>query len=102
MEIPFHKEVVIDTGEIALQGELAIPQDAVAIIIFSHGSGSSRFSERNRMVARYLQERKFGTLLFDLLTVAEDRDQYKRFDIDLLTKRLAGAAEWLERFPVTK
>ncbi|MBK7123905.1 MAG: dienelactone hydrolase family protein [Chitinophagaceae bacterium] len=102
MEIPFHKEVVIDTGEIALQGELAIPQDAMAIIIFSHGSGSSRFSERNRMVARYLQERKFGTLLFDLLTVAEDRDQYKRFDIDLLTKRLAGAAEWLERFPVTK
>lgn len=102
MQMRFHKEVVIDAGEISLQGELSIPQDAVAIIIFSHGSGSSRFSERNRMVARYLQEKKFGTLLFDLLTAAEDRDHYKRFDIDLLTKRLTGAAEWLERLPATK
>jgi dienelactone hydrolase len=102
MEVWYHKEVVIDAGGILLQGDLSIPKDAVAIIIFSHGSGSSRFSERNRKVARYLQERKFGTLLFDLLTAAEDVDHYKRFDIDLLTKRLAGAAEWLEKFPAAK
>jgi len=102
MEMQFHKEVVIDAGEIVLQGELVIPPDAGAIIIFSHGSGSSRFSERNRKVARYLQENKFGTLLFDLLTAAEDRDHYKRFDIELLTNRLAGAAEWLERLPAAR
>ena len=85
-----------------MKGELFIPLKAKVIIIFSHGSGSSRFSKRNQMVAKYLHEKNFGTLLFDLLTEEEDKHYYNRFDIDLLTKRLAGATEWLERLPAAK
>jgi len=71
-------------------------------MIFSHGSGSSRFSKRNQMVAKYLHQKNFGTLLFDLLTEEEDTQYHNRFDIDLLTKRLVGATEWLERLPAAK
>jgi alpha/beta superfamily hydrolase len=99
MDLRFHKEVNIPIGNVTLKGELRIPQKATAIIIFSHGSGSSRFSKRNQMVAKYLNEKDFGTLLFDLLTEEEDVDHSVRFDIGLLTKRLAGATEWLEKFP---
>jgi pimeloyl-ACP methyl ester carboxylesterase len=81
---------------------LVIPSDTKGIIIFSHGSGSSRFSKRNRQVAGYLEKNNFGTLLFDLLTVNEDQVYSNRFDIDLLAKRLAGATEWLEKYPVAK
>jgi len=81
---------------------LIIPLKATAIILFSHGSGSSRFSKRNQAVANYLHQRNFGTLLLDLLTTEEDRDYINRFDIDLLTKRLAGATAWLEGFPAAK
>ena len=96
MDLRFHKEVSIPVGKVTVQGELIIPLKAKAIIIFSHGSGSSRFSKRNQMLAKYLNERNFGTLLFDLLTAEEDQHYQNRFDIDLLTKRLAGATEWLE------
>ncbi len=89
------KEVAIPAGKAILNGTLTIPQNAEALIIFSHGSGSSRLSPRNTKVARHLHERKFGTLLFDLLTPAEDRHYENRFDIDLLTKRLINATEWL-------
>jgi len=99
MYLRFHKDVSIPAGKVILQGELIIPLKAKAIIIFSHGSGSSRFSKRNQVVAQYLHERNFGTLLFDLLTEEEDRDYANRFDIDILTKRLAGATEWLEKLP---
>ena len=98
----FHKEVSIPVGKVTVQGELIIPLKAKAIIIFSHGSGSSRFSKRNQMVAKYLNEKNFGTLLFDLLTEEEDQHYQNRFNIDLLTKRLAGATEWLEEFPAAK
>lgn len=101
MDLRFHKEVSIPVGKVSVQGELIIPLKAKAIIIFSHGSGSSRFSKRNQMVAKYLNEKNFGTLLFDLLT-EEDQHYQNRFNIDLLTKRLAGATEWLEEFPAAK
>lgn len=102
MDIRFHKEVGIPVGKIMLKGELFIPLKAKAIIIFSHGSGSSRFSKRNQMVAKYLHEKYFGTLLFDLLTEEEDQHYHNRFDIDLLTKRLTDATEWMERLPAAK
>lgn len=103
MKFSFHKEVSITSGEnVTLQGLLTIPENSRAIIIFSHGSGSSRFSTRNRQVAEYLNEKGFGTLLFDLLTTEEDRYYYYRFNIELLTKRLANATGWLEKFPAAK
>jgi putative phosphoribosyl transferase len=91
----------IDTGDAALQGDVALPPDARGIVLFAHGSGSSRFSTRNRYVANHLVEGGLGTLLFDLLTAEEDerdrRDASLRFDIDLLARRLAGATRWLVR-----
>jgi alpha/beta superfamily hydrolase len=102
MDIRFHKQVSIPVSNVILKGELYIPSKAKAIIVFSHGSGSSRLSKRNQMVAKYLQEKNFGTLLFDLLTEQEDLHYHNRFDINLLTKRLAGATEWLERLPAAR
>ena len=90
----------IDTGEAVLQGDVVLPHDAQGIVLFAHGSGSSRFSTRNRYVASNLAGGGLGTLLFDLLTAEEDvrdrRDARLRFDIDLLTRRLAGATGWLD------
>lgn len=102
MNFRLHNEVNIQAGKIMLAGELVIPLKAEAVVIFSHGSGSSRFSPRNQMVAKYLHKKNFGTLLFDLLTEDEDKHYHNRFDIELLTRRLAGATEWLERFPAAK
>jgi dienelactone hydrolase len=102
MELRFNQEVIIPVGKVALHGQLDIPLKATAVIIFSHGSGSSRFSRRNQMVATYLHEKNFGTLLFDLLTEDEDEEYLNRFDINLLSKRLAGATEWLEKLPAAK
>ena len=102
MDLHFHKEVSIPVGKVTLPGELFIPLKAKAIIIFSHGSGSSRLSERNQIVAKYLHEKNLGTLLFDLLTAEEDQHYDNRFDINLLTKRLVGATEWMERLPAAK
>jgi len=103
MNFSFHNEVSFTSNDNAtLQGSLSIPENARAIIIFSHGSGSSRFSKRNRQVAKYLNKKNFGTFLFDLLTTEEDKYYYYRFNIDLLTKRLASATGWLERFPSAK
>ena len=87
---------------VQLKGDLFIPEQAEAIVIFSHGSGSSRHSVRNRAVARYLQEKQIGTLLFDLLTEEEDQDYSMRFDIDLLTRRLVAVTRWLEQLPAAK
>jgi dienelactone hydrolase len=102
MELRYNKEVSIPIGKVILKGELLIPQRSNAIIVFSHGSGSSRFSKRNRMVANYLNEKNLGTLLFDLLTEEEDQHYPTRFDIQLLTKRLVGATMWLEKLPAAK
>lgn len=102
MDTRFNKEVSIPVGNGAVQAALSIPLKAHAIVIFSHGSGSSRFSKRNRLVAKYLREKNFGTLLLDLLTEEEDKFYNNRFDIALLSKRLTGATEWLERLPAAK
>ena len=102
METRFDEEVKIPVGKVIVEGELYIPSQSEAIVIFSHGSGSSRFSKRNQAVAKHLQQKNFGTLLFDLLTQQEDNYYHNRFNIELLTQRLAGATEWLERFPAAK
>lgn len=102
MEPRFHAEVNIPVDHVIVKGELNIPANAKAIVIFSHGSGSSRFSKRNQQVARYLQQKNFGTLLFDLLTEEEEQHYSTRFNINLLTKRLAGATGWLEGHPAAK
>lgn len=79
-----------------------IPIGGRSIVLFSHGSGSSRFSKRNQQVAKYLQKKEIGTLLFDLLTESEDMDYRKRFNIDLLTERLIEATKWLQNQPNAK
>jgi putative phosphoribosyl transferase len=102
MVVNYQSEVNIPVGNVWLKGELRVPENAKAIIIFSHGSGSSRFSKRNQHVAGYLQEHGFGTFLFDLLTSKEDQYYYNRFAIDLLKERLEAATTWLERMPAAK
>jgi len=88
--------VIIRAGSVALEGDLATPVGASGIIVFAHGSGSSRQSPRNMQVAAYLRATgRFATLLFDLLTPAEDVDYRTRFDIALLAERLALATDWL-------
>jgi putative phosphoribosyl transferase len=93
------RPVRIAAGNVALEGDLATPPDAKGIVIFVHGSGSSRFSSRNRFVAQYLQRDGLATLLFDLLTKQEEEiDNYTmklRFDIGLLADRLSGVTDWL-------
>jgi putative phosphoribosyl transferase len=93
------KQVHVKIGKIILEGNLAIPKASEAIVLFAHGSGSSRHSPRNQYVARVLQKAGLSTLLIDLLTIDEERvDDYTahlRFDIALLAQRLAGATDWL-------
>jgi pimeloyl-ACP methyl ester carboxylesterase len=89
------EEVRIPAQSVFLGGDLDLPANARAVVAFAHGSGSSRFSQRNRFVAREFQTAGIGTLLFDLLTPEEDSVSATRFDIDLLTTRLAHAIEWL-------
>lgn len=95
----------VTSGDAVLDGDLTVPADATGIVLFAHGSGSSRFSPRNRAVAHSLQERRLATLLFDLLQPAEEReDQVNRrfrFDIDLLTPRLASAVEQVHAHAAT-
>lgn len=88
--------VRIPAGEVWLEGDLSLPDRVGAVIVFAHGSGSSRFSPRNAAVAAYLRRTgRFGTLLFDLLTGREDAVYETRFDIGLLAQRLEAATEWL-------
>jgi putative phosphoribosyl transferase len=90
-------DVEIDIGPVSLPGTMVLPEDARALVVFAHGSGSSRLSPRNNLVASILHQSGFGTLLFDLLTAEEDENYDNRFDIDLLALRLAGATDWLLR-----
>ncbi|MCA1842293.1 MAG: dienelactone hydrolase family protein, partial [Actinobacteria bacterium] len=96
-------EVHLDPG---LSGDLELPPDAAGVVVFAHGSGSSRHSPRNREVAAALRQAGLGTLLMDLLTPAEEaldaRTGELRFDIDLLAGRLVGAVGWLAAEPATK
>jgi len=102
----FHSEVTIPAGEAELEGTLELPDQAVGLVLFAHGSGSSRFSPRNRRVAAALEAFGIGTLLFDLLTAAEERidaiDARLRFDIPLLARRLVAATDWAQRAPQTR
>ncbi len=92
-------DVTVQAADAALEGALVLPQAAAGVVVFAHGSGSSRFSTRNRYVADVLQQGGLGTLLFDLLTAREhaidELTRELRFDIDLLTRRLTGAVDWL-------
>lgn len=94
--------VKIPAGPVRLNGELVLPADTKSVVLFAHGSGSSRLSPRNVFVAQVLQQQGIGTLLFDLLTTSEERDYAVRFDIDLLTQRLLAATAWLRENPETK
>jgi dienelactone hydrolase len=97
--------VRVPAGPVVLEGNLEIPEGASGIVLFAHGSGSSRHSPRNRAVARILQVHGLGTLLVDLLTpdeeMADDVSGRLRFDIDLLAERLVGATDWLAEEPAT-
>ncbi|MGE5718702.1 MAG: phosphoribosyltransferase family protein, partial [Nocardioidaceae bacterium] len=86
----FDEDVRIPLGALELEGRLAVPAGAQGVVLFAHGSGSSRHSPRNRYVASVLQQAGIGTLLFDLLTAAEEHDRRLVFDVDLLATRLAG------------
>lgn len=98
----YNNEVSIAVGEIRLKGILSIPENCMGIVVFSHGSGSSRLSKRNQFVAEILQKNGFGTLLFDLLTPEEDLYYLNRFEIDMLHERLIAATKWLQKHPSAK
>jgi dienelactone hydrolase len=97
------RSVRIPIGSAHLQGELSLPTAASGLVLFAHGSGSSRHSPRNQFVARVIRESGTGTLLFDLLTPAEEIEDNitaaLRFDIDLLAQRLVAATHWVKGQP---
>lgn len=97
------REVQIPCGDVTLPGELAIPTGANGIVVFAHGSGSSRYSPRNQFVAHVIRRSGCGTLLFDLLTeeeeVHDNLTRQLRFDIDLLARRLVQVTHWLIASP---
>jgi dienelactone hydrolase len=96
------RQVVIAADDVELVGDLTLPADTVGLVVFAHGSGSSRRSPRNMAVAGALNEAGIATLLFDLLTRAEELDRRNVFDIDLLAGRLESATEWLVREPAAE
>lgn len=93
------EEIEVLAGPIRLGGHLTLPDEATGLVVFAHGSGSSRHSPRNRYVAGVLNQRGLGTLLFDLLTTAEEHDRANVFDIDLLARRLVDVTRWLRTEP---
>lgn len=97
--------VQVRTASVTLEGTLAVPEGARGVVLFAHGSGSSRHSPRNRYVAEELRAAGLGTLLLDLLTAEEERvdlrTRHLRFDIGMLAERLAGATDWLAQNPET-
>ena len=94
--------VHIPDGPVRIEGMLELPENAIGLVLFAHGSGSSRHSPRNNYVARVLREAGIGTLLMDLLSVQEDRNYETRFDIPLLTRRLMAATDWVKHEPATR
>lgn len=93
------EEVDVPVDGIVLQGHLHLPEQPAGVVLFAHGSGSSRHSPRNRFVASVLFEAGLGALLMDLLTSSEERDRRRVFDIDLLAHRLVAATTWLRHRP---
>ena len=100
------REVQIQIERAVLFGNLSIPENAIALVLFAHGSGSSRHSPRNQFVARTLNEAGLGTLLFDLLTPGEEeidtRSREHRFNIGLLARRLVHATKWAKQQEETR
>lgn len=98
--------VRIPSGEVQLDGELNVPEAATGIVLFAHGSGSSRHSPRNHYIARVMRKAGVGTLLFDLLTPSEEAidstTRHLRFDIKMLAGRLSDAARWIAGRPQTR
>lgn len=98
--------VCVRAGDVELQGDVRLPAEASGLVMFAHGSGSSRHSPRNRHVAGYFNSRGLATLLFDLLTAEEERiDRFTaelRFDIPLLARRVAGAIRWVQGEPALR
>ena len=100
--MPQQDLVTIPSGQAtAMEGMLELPSQPRGVVLFAHGSGSSRLSPRNNYVARVLREAGIGTLLLDLLTPQEDLLAENRFNINLLTQRLGDAAAWLRAHPDT-
>jgi putative phosphoribosyl transferase len=103
--VPAERPVRLPAHGVTLDGDLHVPEHARGIVLFAHGSGSSRHSPRNRAVAQALHRAGLGTLLMDLLTAdeeaAEARSGHLRFDIDLLSGRLAAATDWVRQEPNT-
>ncbi|HJZ69861.1 MAG TPA: dienelactone hydrolase family protein [Blastocatellia bacterium] len=106
VESAVDRDVRIAAGDVKLEGELKVPAGAKGIVLFAHGSGSSRHSPRNQYVARVIRDAGVGTLLFDLLTSEEETvdvmTRHLRFDIGLLAKRLTDAAGWIGAEPDTR
>jgi pimeloyl-ACP methyl ester carboxylesterase len=100
------RSVRVTAGSVMLEGDLRLPQGAKGVVLFAHGSGSSRHSSRNRYVARLMNESGLATLLIDLLTVEEEQVDLRtarlRFNIGLLAERLAGATDWLTQGESTR
>jgi dienelactone hydrolase len=94
-----NKILSLQLGKVKLEGELCIPEKSESLVIFAHGSGSSRFSTRNNYVASELQKKHIGTFLFDLLTREEDELYANRFNIDLMTDRLLSVTQFLLSYP---
>ncbi len=97
-----YQEIDLHLESTSLKGDLFMPVNPRALVIFSHGSGSSRFSGRNQKVAEYLQQHGFATFLFDLLTEEEGEYYPNRFNIPLLTDRLVRASEFLKQLEITR
>ena len=93
--------VHIPAEAVEMEGMLVVPANARGIVLFAHGSGSSRHSPRNNYVASVLHDHRIATLMLDLLSVAEDLDYQTRFDIALLTRRLLVATQWIQTHPAT-
>ncbi len=102
MNPPLELLLRLPVDGVRIEGLLSLPAAAQGLVLFAHGSGSSRHSPRNNFVAQVLRERGMGTLLMDLLTPEEDQDHATRFDIDLLTQRLLAATQWLQQDPATR
>ena len=96
------KTISLTDGEKIIEGSLIIPPNAAGIVVFAHGSGSSRHSIRNNYVDSVIRKKNIGTFLLDLLTPEEDSDYARRFDIDLLAHRLFIATKWLQEQTHTK
>lgn len=96
MNIKIDKLVNIPVDHLELTGDLKIPLDSQGIVVFAHGSGSSRHSPRNKLVANVLNQSNLATLLVDLLSTDEDQNYQQRFDIGLLASRLVSITQWLE------